>query len=77
MIFTLQENQFPHLAEDARMSGFDLHYKSEYLKEKSLIQISCIQPDFEVAWTKFINWFANYRLYHEGKSKSLFESSSL
>ena len=77
MIFTLQENQFPHLAEDARMSGFDLHYKSEYLKEKSLIQISCIQPDFEVAWTKFINWFANYRLYHQGKSKSLFESSSL
>lgn len=77
MIFTLQEEQFPHLAEDARMSGFDLHYKSEYLKEKGLIQISCIQPDFEVAWTKFIDWFANYRLYHERENQLLTESSSL
>lgn len=70
MIFTIQEKEFPYLAEDARMSGFDLHYRSDYLKEKGLIQISCIQPDFELAWTKFVKWFANYRLYHDSEQQS-------
>lgn len=64
MIFTWKEKSFPQLAEDARMSGFDLHYKSDYLLEKNLLQISCIQPDFEDAWTKFMSWFENYRSYH-------------
>ncbi|MFJ7972285.1 aminotransferase class V-fold PLP-dependent enzyme [Psychrobacillus sp. NPDC096389] len=64
MIFTWEEKTFPYLAEDARMSGFDLHYKSDYLVERGLIQISCIQPDFEDAWTKFTNWLDNYWTYH-------------
>ena len=64
MIFTWQENDFPYLAEDARMSGFNLHYRSDYLMEKGLLQISCIQPDFEVAWTKFMEWRNNYLAYH-------------
>lgn len=63
MIFTWKEDKFPYLAEDARMSGFDLHYKSEYLIVKNLLQVSCIQPDFEDAWVKFMNWLGNYRLY--------------
>ena len=36
MIFTWKEENFPYLAEDARMSGFDLHYKSDYLVERGL-----------------------------------------
>ncbi|GGA39880.1 aminotransferase class V-fold PLP-dependent enzyme [Psychrobacillus lasiicapitis] len=64
MIITWQEKVFPHLAEDARMSGFDLHYKSDYLVERGLLQVSCIQPDFEDAWSKFTNWLDNYRAYH-------------
>ena len=64
MIFTWKEENYPHLAEDARMSGFDLHFRSDYLQEKGLLQISCIQPDFETAWTKFTNWLDNYRKYH-------------
>lgn len=65
MIFTWKEVNFPHLAEDARMSGFDLHYKSDYLLEKGLLQISCIQPDFEDAWPKFMDWLDNYRTYYD------------
>ncbi|MFJ8063419.1 aminotransferase class V-fold PLP-dependent enzyme [Psychrobacillus sp. NPDC096426] len=64
MIITWQEKVFPYLAEDARMSGFDLHYKSDYLVERGLLQVSCIQPDFEDAWLKFTNWMDNYRTYH-------------
>ena len=64
MIFTWKEENFPYLAEDARMSGFDLHYKSDYLIDKGLLQISCIQPDFEDAWVKFMGWLDNYRAYH-------------
>lgn len=65
MIFTWKEEEYPYLAEDARMSGFDLHYKSDYLLERGLLQISCIQPDFEDAWVKFTGWLDNYRTYHE------------
>lgn len=65
MIITWTEKDFPHLAEDARMSGFDLHFKSDYLLEKGLLQISCIQPDFEDAWAKFMSWLDNYRVYHD------------
>lgn len=65
MIFTWKEVKFPYLAEDARMSGFDLHYKSDYLIVKNLLQVSCIQPDFEEAWVKFMNWLGNYRRYHD------------
>lgn len=65
MIFTWKEDNFPYLAEDARMSGYDLHYKSDYLEAKSYLQISCIQPDFEDAWVKFTSWLDNYRAYHE------------
>ncbi|WP_313891896.1 GNAT family N-acetyltransferase [Psychrobacillus sp.] len=64
MIFTWIEEEHPYLAEDARMSGFDLHFRSDYLIEKGLLQISCIQPDFEDAWAKFMAWFDNYRIYH-------------
>ncbi|SES28748.1 aminotransferase class V-fold PLP-dependent enzyme [Psychrobacillus sp. OK032] len=64
MIFTWQEKTFPYLAEDARMSGFDLHYRSDYLLERGLLQVSCIQPDFEDAWSKFTNWMDIYWKYH-------------
>lgn len=64
MIFTWKESNYPYLAEDARMSGFDLHYKSSYLQEKGLLQIACIQPDFEDSWSKFTAWLDNYRAYH-------------
>lgn len=45
MIVTLKVNQVHNdLAEDAKLSGFDLHYESAYLKERNWIQISLIQP---------------------------------
>ncbi len=65
MIFTFTDNNLPYLAEDARMSGFDLHHRSEYLMNRGLIQISCIQPEFEEDWRKFAAWLENYKEYHQ------------
>ncbi len=65
MIFTFTVKEHPHLVEDARMSGFDLHYRSEYLENRGFIQISCIQPGFEDDWRKFTAWLDNYKEYHE------------
>ncbi|QED47953.1 GNAT family N-acetyltransferase [Cytobacillus dafuensis] len=64
MIVTLMgEESCPNMAEDAALSGFDLHYKSAYLEEKGWVQLSIIQPDFEVAWKKFRKWLLNYKTY--------------
>ncbi|MBS4189703.1 aminotransferase class V-fold PLP-dependent enzyme [Bacillus sp. FJAT-49705] len=64
MIVTLKgEESCPNMAEDAALSGFDLHYKSAYLVEKSWVQLSIIQPDFEAAWKKFRKWLLNYKIY--------------
>lgn len=64
MIVTLQGLETtPNLAEDAALSGFDLHYKSIYLREKSWTQLSIIQPNFDDAWEKFLKWYKNYKIY--------------
>lgn len=64
MIVTLKVDEaYANLADDAALSGFDLHFKSAYLAERNWIQLSIIQPDFEKAWSKFIKWFNNYKDY--------------
>ncbi|MBP2239700.1 aspartate aminotransferase-like enzyme [Cytobacillus eiseniae] len=64
MIVTLQGNDhFPYMAEDAELSGFELHYKSAYLANRGWVQLSIIQPDFEKAWNKFRKWHLNYKKY--------------
>ncbi|KAB2333327.1 aminotransferase class V-fold PLP-dependent enzyme [Cytobacillus depressus] len=65
MIVTLkgEENSW-NMAEDAALSGFDLHYKSAYLTDRDWIQISIIQPNFGEAWVKFRKWYLNYNEYH-------------
>ncbi len=55
----------PQMADDAALSGFDLHYTSMYLAERNWVQLSIIQPDFEKAWNKFYKWFLNYKAYQE------------
>jgi len=66
MIVTLKKSRTnKHLAEDARLSGFDLHVQSSYLKEREWVQISIIQPDFDEAFEKFRLWLSNYREYEK------------
>lgn len=64
MIVTLKMQQInKYLADDARLSGFDLHYQSAYLKERQWVQMSLIQPDFEESFEKFQLWLRNYMTY--------------
>lgn len=64
MIVTLKVKQvYKNLAEDAKLSGFDLHYESSYLKEKNWVQISLIQPGFEDSFEKFRLWLKVYMDY--------------
>jgi len=66
MIVTFKGNvSCPNMAEDAALSGFDLHYKSVYLAERNWVQLSIIQPDFEKGWSKFYKWYINYQAYQE------------
>jgi len=52
------------LAQDAHLSGFELHAASGYLKDRTLFQISCIQPDFEKDWQQFLEFHEIYQRYH-------------
>lgn len=71
MIVTLiVEKTCPNMAEDAALSGFDLHFISAYLAERNWIQLSIIQPDFEKAWTKFLKWYINYKDYQKKDASS-------
>ncbi|MBY0120320.1 GNAT family N-acetyltransferase [Bacillus sp. S/N-304-OC-R1] len=64
MIVTLKgEDSCSDMAEDAALSGFDLHYKSAYLAKRAWVQLSIIQPNFEEAWRKFHKWYVNYKEY--------------
>lgn len=64
MIVTLKgEDSCSDMAEDAALSGFDLHYKSAYLAKRAWVQLSIIQPNFEEAWRKFHKWYVNYKKY--------------
>jgi aspartate aminotransferase-like enzyme/GNAT superfamily N-acetyltransferase len=66
MIVTVMMQQInKHLADDARLSGFDLHYQSSYLKERQWVQISLIQPNFEESFEKFRVWLLNYVAYNK------------
>jgi hypothetical protein len=66
MIVTVMMQQLnKHLADDARLSGFDLHYQSSYLKDRQWIQISLIQPGFEDSFEKFRLWLLNYVAYNK------------
>ncbi|WP_313799235.1 GNAT family N-acetyltransferase [Cytobacillus sp.] len=70
MIVTLKGNEDDqYMAEDAALSGFELHYKSAYLAERGWVQLSIIQPDFEKAWTKFRKWHLNYRGYQKKQQR--------
>lgn len=64
MIVTLKvKTVHKFMAEDAKLSGFDLHYESTYLKERNWIQISLIQPGFEDSFEKFQLWLSVYMDY--------------
>ena len=64
MIVTLKMPEISqYFADDARLSGFDLHDQSDYLKERKWVQISLIQPDFEESFEKFRLWFRSYVSY--------------
>lgn len=66
MIVTLKgEDSCSNMAEDAALSGFDLHYKSAYLSKRAWVQLSIIQPNFEEAWRKFRKWHLNYQEYQK------------
>ena len=66
MIVTLKGNESnQYMAEDAALSGFELHFKSAYLAERGWVQLSIIQPDFEKAWKKFRKWHLIYKDYQE------------
>jgi len=66
MIVTLKMQQInKHLADDARLSGFDLHYQSSYLVDRKWAQISLIQPGFIESFEKFRLWLRNYVDYEK------------
>ncbi|MET0787503.1 MAG: aminotransferase class V-fold PLP-dependent enzyme, partial [Paenisporosarcina sp.] len=66
MIVTFKKKSLPkHLGDDARMSGFDLHDQSLYLKEREWVQMSIIQPNFEQSFEKFRKWLHNYIAYEK------------
>ncbi|MGI2328877.1 aminotransferase class V-fold PLP-dependent enzyme [Planococcus sp. YIM B11945] len=50
--------------QDAHLSGFELHAKSGYLKDRGLFQISCIQPDFEEDLDSLMKFYRLYSTYH-------------
>lgn len=52
------------LAQDAHLSGFELHSASGYLRERGLFQVSCIQPEFEKDWAQFLEFHDCYQRYH-------------
>ncbi|WP_243840714.1 GNAT family N-acetyltransferase [Paenisporosarcina antarctica] len=54
-----------HMAKDARLSGFDLHDQSAYLKARQWVQLSLIQPEFEESFEKFRLWLRNYVEYEK------------
>lgn len=66
MIVTLKvPSKTEYLVKDARLSGFDLHAQSEYLKQRKWAQLSLIQPDFEEAFEKFLLWLHHYKAYEK------------
>lgn len=66
MIVTLKVSQFnKDMAKDARLSGFDLHDQSAYLKDRQWVQLSLIQPEFEESFEKFRLWLSNYVTYEK------------
>lgn len=54
-----------HMSKDARLSGFDLHDQSAYLKARQWVQLSLIQPEFEESFEKFRLWLRNYVAYEK------------
>lgn len=66
MIVTFKTKSLPkYLGDDARLSGFDLHDQSLYLKERKWVQMSIIQPNFEQSFEKFREWLSNYLAYEK------------
>ena len=66
MIVTLKVPEInKHSAKDARLSGFDLHDQSAYLRERQWVQLSLIQPEFEESFHKFRLWLSNYVTYEK------------
>lgn len=66
MIVTFKTKSLPQfLGDDARLSGFDLHDQSLYLKERKWVQMSIIQPNFEQSFEKFREWLSNYLAYEK------------
>ena len=66
MIVTLKISTInKHMSKDARLSGFDLHDQSAYLKARHWVQLSLIQPDFEESFEKFRLWLRNYVTYEK------------
>ncbi|SDH05505.1 aspartate aminotransferase [Planococcus glaciei] len=59
------EADFKQFPLDAHLSGFELHAKSGYLKNRNLFQISCIQPNFEADWESLMKFHKVYTEYHQ------------
>lgn len=56
--------RFETFPQDAHLSGYELHAQSGYLRQRSIFQISCIQPSFEKDWAalqKFNTLYFNYQ----------------
>lgn len=58
------EKEFKDFPHDAHLSGFEMHAKSGYLRERKLFQISCIQPGFDQDWEALRKFHEIYSEYH-------------
>lgn len=57
------DERFEGFLQSAHLSGFELHMKSGYLKERNLFQISCIQPSFEEDLESLLKFHKIYSTY--------------
>ncbi|MFJ7839954.1 aminotransferase class V-fold PLP-dependent enzyme [Lysinibacillus sphaericus] len=62
MIITIQcPNGLTKLATDLKLNGLFVHADSNYLKHRNFIQLSVIQPDFELAYRRLQNLLTFYK----------------
>ncbi|MDN7243368.1 aminotransferase class V-fold PLP-dependent enzyme [Planococcus sp. N028] len=57
------DERFSGFLQAAQLSGFEMHAKSGYLKERGLFQISCIQPQFEEDLESLMKFYGVYKTY--------------
>jgi hypothetical protein len=61
MLITLQLSKaLASLQRDLNLNGYYVHADSQYLRQRNFIQLSVIQPDFEIAINhlhKILNYY--------------------